>query len=438
MAVLAMLAAAALAVAAPASARLRQFTAPLSATGGVTVSWHGDPARGCASAGLCGYRGSLAARPGSEGQFELAADGARVRQIYGYLTVTPSPVIRVQRADEGACVDLAPSGELEVAVSRAGPGRVRIGLEWYGLDAGRCAGPDVPAALERLPSRTVALASLRRGGLSIALPSHVGYGNGRFAGTVSSNLRLHIGRFARARRAGRIYEPDPRVSRPRRPVRVVDVLARYRVAGLTGKLTTRFGALTAPLCASLDACGVSGATSWSILSAGGTMLVSATARARPGDRGLRGAIAAIERRSAVVSAFGRFRHALGTTSAEVSRTGGAACLDSQRVPAPGLGFVIGRGQVALELGGDDALPAGGDVARAGCPGPPQSDVLGRRGMAGATLPASALRLRRLEVPLRGQGRFRDPAYAGTHRAHFTLGLRRVGLHISYRVARAGG
>jgi hypothetical protein len=436
MAVGATLAAAVLAAAAPASAGLRQFTAPLSATGGVTVSWHGDPARGCAAAGLCGYRGSLAARPRSEGQFELVADGARVRQLYGYLTVEPPPVIRVQRADEGACVDLAPSGEIDVSVRRAGPGRVRIGLEWYGLDAGRCAGPDVPAALERLPSRTVALASLRRGGLTVALPSRRTYGNGRFSGTVTSTLQLHVGRFVRARRSGPLGGPPRSV--PRRPVRIARVVARYRVRGLTGKLTTSFGGLTAPLCASLDACGVSGVTSWAILSAGGSVVVDAEARARPGDRGLHGALTAIERGPAVVSAFGRFRHALGATSAEVSRPGASACRDSQTVSAPGIGFVIGHGRVPLELGGDDGLPADGDLTRTGCPGPPQYDVLGRRGIAAATLPMSALRARRLEVPLRGEGRFRDPAYAGTRQARFTLALRRVALRVSYRSERAGG
>src|SRR4029079_10539248 len=96
MAVGAMLAAAALGVAAPAMARPRSLSAPLTVTGGVTVSWHGDRARGCAGAGLCDYRGSVAARPSSDGFLELDSVG-RTTDLYGYLDLEQRPVIRVVR-----------------------------------------------------------------------------------------------------------------------------------------------------------------------------------------------------------------------------------------------------------------------------------------------------------------------------------------------------
>src|SRR4051812_50181456 len=54
----------------PSEARGRELSAGLSATGSVFVTWHGDRARGCGPAGLCGYRGSASAAPG-EGQIYL-------------------------------------------------------------------------------------------------------------------------------------------------------------------------------------------------------------------------------------------------------------------------------------------------------------------------------------------------------------------------------
>jgi hypothetical protein len=435
-----MLAAAVLVAAAPAVARSRDFTAPLSSSGGVTVSWHGDAARGCQAAGLCGYRGSLTVRPGEYGQFEMTADGRRLQGAFGYIGVDSSPVIRVARDAEAACVDLLPRSQLAVEVRRVGAGRARIGLEWYGLSAGRCAGPDISGVLERLPTRTVSLERLRRGRVTIALPARVPYGTGRFSGTAVSNLRLRVGRFAPVRQSRSAGESPPGTpSHGTRLVRVVQVTALYRVTGLTGKLTARFGGLAGPVCTGFDACAVSGVSRWAVLSsAGGTVVVDAGARARPGDHGLRGALAALERRHAAVSAYGRFRHALGTTSAEVSRPGGATCRDTLQVPAPGLSFAVSYARIPLELGGEDEYQLTGGLVRTGCPGPPAAEVLGRHSIAAASVPLGALRARRLEVALRGAGRFRSRAYAGTRSSRFTLGLQRVRLHVAYRWRRAGG
>jgi hypothetical protein len=57
--------AAALAAIAPpvADARAQQVDTALRVSGAVTISWHGDRARGCERAGLCAYRGSLSLRP---------------------------------------------------------------------------------------------------------------------------------------------------------------------------------------------------------------------------------------------------------------------------------------------------------------------------------------------------------------------------------------
>lgn len=431
MAVGAMLAAAALWVAVPAMAAPRSLSAPLSLSGGVTVSWHGDRARGCAAAGLCDYRGSVTAPGAGEGSLELDGSG-RAPDVYGYLDPEQRPIVRVQRGLDGACVD-ATDGEYEVEVGRPRAGRVRVAVAPYGLDRGRCAGPELAQVLERLPGRNVSWRRLRDGGLTVPLERRVSYSNGRFSGTVTSTLRLHVGRFG----TGDLEVTD-QVSRPSRShrVRVAELEAVYRVTGLSGSMETDFAGLDAPLCDAFDACGVSGSSRWAVLSAsGGTVVIGGVARARPGDRGLRGALAAIRRTRAGVSSYGSVRHALGTTGTLLSRPGGRTCSDSQPVAAPGMAFSLQVARIPLALGGEEENALAGDFVHTGCPGPTESDVLGGGSLAEATLPLSAVRSRRLEVPMNASARFHGPGYSGARRGRFTLGLRRVALHVSYRQGR---
>lgn len=427
MAVGATLAAAALVAAAPAMAAPHSFSSSLSASGSVRVSWHGDPARGCTAAGLCGYRGALTARPGSGGEFDVEANGNRVLAAYGDLGVGDPPVVRVQREDDGACVDLSSSSDLTVFARPIGSGRVRVRLDLYGIDRGHCAGPDLAGLLERLPSRTISLARLRRGGYTIPFSVRKSYGSGRFSGTLSSTLRLRVGRVRpQSSDFGEGREPSPGGA-----LRVANVTAVYRVTGLTGKFATAFHGLAAPLCDAFDACGAVGSTSWAILSASGRVVVDATARARPGDRGLSGALAALRRGHGRVSTYGTIRHGLGETSATVSRPGALTCRDSHSALAPGFAFSFDRRRIFLAFGGEEASLEAGDLVRTGCPGPPTSGVLGRGSLAIASLPVTAVQRRRLSLTLRGAGRIHDPAYAGTHRARFGLALRRVALRVSY-------
>jgi hypothetical protein len=285
--------------------------------------------------------------------------------------------------------------------------------------------------LERLPSRTITLSRLRRGAYTIPFSIRKSYGSGRFSGTLLSTLRLRVGRVRPESSGlgdeGSSGEPAPGGGR----VRAANVTAVYRVAGLTGKFATAFRGVAAPLCDAFDACGAVGSTSWAILSAGGTVVIDASARARPDDRGLRGALAALRRGHGNVRTYGSIRHGLGTTSATVTRPGAITCRDSHSAAAPGFAFSFDRERIFLAFGGEEASLEAGDLVRTGCPGPPASGVLGRGSIATASLPVTAVRRRRLSLSLRGAGRFRDPAYAGTHRGRFGLVLRRVSLRVSY-------
>src|SRR3979409_996356 len=59
----------ALLVCAPAAAANEQ----LSTSGSIVYTWHGDPARGCAQAGVCGVRGALVIQP--QGGAYVFSDG---------------------------------------------------------------------------------------------------------------------------------------------------------------------------------------------------------------------------------------------------------------------------------------------------------------------------------------------------------------------------
>ena len=73
------LVAAVLLTAGPAYGKNSEIAGRLATSGAVTVTWHGDRARGCAAAGLCGYRGSTLARVAGGGQFELLLSDGRLR-----------------------------------------------------------------------------------------------------------------------------------------------------------------------------------------------------------------------------------------------------------------------------------------------------------------------------------------------------------------------
>jgi hypothetical protein len=249
--------------------------------------------------------------------------------------------------------------------------------------------------------------------------------SGRFAGTVVSTVKVRVGS---GEPGGSSSSGPPRHHRGRRLIREVHVHASYLVTGLTGKLSATFGGLAAPLCANLDDCGVTGTASWAILSAGGNFALDGDAVARESDHGLRGALAAI-RRAGLVTAYGSLRHALGTTAADVTRPDGAPCHDTATVVAQNISSdERGRASPVLLL---DPYEPDREILRTGCPGPPRSDVLGAASPAKGRLRASIVTRRRARLQLSGGGRFDDAAYAGAWRSRFTLGLRRVGVSVSY-------
>src|SRR3954447_7387753 len=232
-------------------------------SGALTVTWHGDPARGCADAGVCDVTGSVTVRA-DEGSSSSSSDTEHVLNLLD--VQTQGGIVRVSRGTSATCLD--GTGEVRLTprvLRRAGPRAVlALGAEDFAfggqLGAGRCAGPvpsDVAAAMPRaaVPERVLR----RAGAFDLRFGGRRTFAAGPFAGSVSSTLELR-GRAARTR--GRIgafvRQPTPARPRHRRVVRVEGIVIGYRVAAADGALTTAFQGGPSPDCDALDACGMTG------------------------------------------------------------------------------------------------------------------------------------------------------------------------------------
>jgi hypothetical protein len=428
--------------AAPPSAQARELSGNMHATGGLTITWHGDAARGCVAAGLCGYSGSAQVSAGTgRSYYYLTVERGRMYGESSSLDLTAPPEVRVERTEggveKGTCADRVRNVRFGLATRFAKRGRARFAVFNNDMSTARCAGPQaLYRAIQRLPTRTVPLKQVAHGNATIDLSGSAPYSLGRFSGTVTSTLKMHLGpdeqangRMAVARRA--------RARARARAKRVVNLRAVYRIVGYRGKLSATFGGLTAPPCAALDLCGVSGSAQWAIRASGGRVEVDADATARRSDHGLHGAIAAIRRPNAIVNAWAGWpEDVFGTTTAEVTRPGGVTCHDTARVASPGLDMNMIKSPLWIEVGGSDAYPSDADILRAGCPGPRDFDVFRSDSVAAGPLPLSALGKRTVKVSLTGSGKFTGPGYSGTRTARFTLTLRRVVVRATYRRSRS--
>jgi hypothetical protein len=345
-------------------------------------------------------------------------------------------VRRPGATDDGSCLDLNRIDELSIAGTSAGVGRARIGIDALPLTTGRCAGPNLSRALARLPRRSVSLSRLGREPVVADLSGTASYVSGRFAGTVTSTLRLRLGREERGNLSGGGGLIGGPGHRPRRKVRVrvVHFHAVYRVTRFRGNLSASFGGLAGPPCAQLDACGVAGTAGWAIRAPGGNLVVEGDSLARKSDHGFRGALAAVTRTH---DAFAEFRRPgfFGTTTADVTRPDDVPCHDTARVLSPGLAADVGARRLFVGVGGPDTQPAGADLLRAGCPGPRDADVLDGPGLARGSVPLSLLANRRFGLALTGSGRFDASGYAGSRSARFHITLKRRSARVAYRHVR---
>ncbi|MBV9716230.1 MAG: hypothetical protein JOZ64_12720 [Solirubrobacterales bacterium] len=373
----------------------------LQASGSMVYAWHGDRARGCAAAGVCGVHGALVIQPLG------ATDLNRLGRSSGDLLFgAASATARVTSGDSGPCVDQAPEGG-GLGLGWTAGGAVSANLD-VAPSSGRCAGP-LAHDLGRVPIR-----GRRFGGerASFDLRGSVAFTAGPYAGTLVSTLvfRPSVSPFTGSfSSSGGSSSSGP--GRTRALTEYLDL--RYRVTVLASAVVIPFTGEMGPFCAALATCGASGTLAISLPGRPATIGVSAS-RAVATRVGRGQAIRDFLAGKLPVPARPPVNLPRGLVDETFTGPGLAACTDSVPVTGVALGFgAIGppRGTalpVALVIEGS------GDPLRTHCPGPAFADVFGQnQTFAAVGVPRRQLLRASWLVKLAPSGVFSGPGYVGT-------------------------
>jgi hypothetical protein len=415
---------------AAASARPRQLEYSATAVGSALVTWSGDPARGCAAAGLCGVSGSLTLRVGnaSEGgsgpvQIDINDDNAVARVSE----------LAADGSAAGACADPV-QVDVPMELARRGGRLVAVPISQlsFGLPAsGRCAGP-VGRDFEglSLPARRI------RGGYDLSGADT--FGAGPFTVTVDSHLRALVSTGVAPQPP---FAPPPPVRRLRTHRGYLEIASvTYRISSVTGAPEVTFAGIADPFCEGVGTCGDSGTLALTLQPAAarltftGTRLVAHPVGAARALADLRRGRLSVYDDSYALSLAGRLAE-----SFQPGAAGAPACRDTVPV-ALGLGSVVAHGLDRFTLDPvTPAFPSGVDPLRSHCPGPLSGDAVTAGGLAGGSVALAALGDPGLSLPLAAGGSFAGGGYTGSRSGTTTLSLERVAASGgTHRVRVAGG
>jgi hypothetical protein len=394
----------------------RQREVTTSLTGPLTIAWSGDPAHGCAAAGLCGVTGTLQMSFGGE-QEQSSGSGPMlveedVTAVARVLSTAPDGTVTT-------CADIVPA-ELDFTTSPVGrPLRAETG----GLDgihlagAGRCAGPTAgDVARLSLPAHRDAHGYDLSGTASATA--------GPFTMTGISGVRINAttGTDGEGVPGGIDSGGDGPVKT--HSVLVESAATTYRVIGVTSSLTTAFSSRAAPLCDGLGVCGAQGRIAQSFATRGtvtfsGEQIVTRAAGRHAALRDLRDGVLPL------TDTFGTLT-IRGTIRETSSQAGGLTCSDTTSVVLPREPEQRSpRGADHLSLpGGSVFEQALADPFRTRCPGPSATDVLGdgTLAIARASVRAKDLGKNHLTITFRPRRSFTGSAYAGRRSGAVTLAL----------------
>ena len=393
----------------------------LNATGSLTYTWSGDPARGCAAVGVCGIHGELILFPQPTGQ--NASPGGPVN-----ITLDGSAVTRVIREVGGAALG-------ECADASGGPfGAIAFNLPRHGTtnatvqpppSSGRCAGPTgADLAGVSVPVR-------RTGRSSFDLTGTRPFTAGPFSGTLVSTVRLAPAPAPLGEGFGGSFTstssgPGHPVSPAAAPI-MEFVQLRYRVSAATNAIQTQFSGTSSPACQILDACGTSGSLAFSVApSHEFTLIGSREVHRRLSRREILNNVRAGRLR------LGAFALLTGRVSEAFNWPDGTTCRDAVATPS----LLLSTGAPTTRPAATRTIPVtvssgGGGVGtsafRTRCPGPDDEDLFGAADQGnetyarGSITPAQLLG-RRLVLRLSEPGSFSGLGYAGSRTGAIVLEL----------------
>jgi hypothetical protein len=417
-AIVAVLAAGTLAAATQASALERLHTVHFKTSGSLKVVWHGDPARGCAQAGLCRYSGSIAYPPRPKAFIEWVGRATN-GEATGFLDMTGPSRVRVRREVPGGppatCRDRSRFAAFTFDISRAYGHRVWLGLGTRifpgPIVSGQCAGPLIGDVAPSLPSALIRLRHVAHRGARVSLAGRFPFHRGPLSGEVVSTLRMRS-RGARKESPGQRFYPE-HADRHRR----LYVSVEYRVERAQGEVRSDFRAIDAPICRVRDACGTHGSDVYSLAQEGGS--VELFGSMRTGARHappLRRAIRMVARHGGL-RGFGDVGRTSGLTTNVFVGPGRPRCTFRRR-SAPTYVVLGAQRRVTAELYANDTVLDGR------CPGPTQDEAIRER-VAVGHFGVGRLARRSLELVMHADRGFTAGAFRGTHTAHVELRLRRA-------------
>jgi hypothetical protein len=394
----------------------------LRVSGSLVATWHGDPAHGCAAAGVCEVSGSATYKPGFEGRLDVSRDSVG----FGGADSAQPPVVRVRDGSPAAriaCADVLEGGFSPLGFEYLGD-ELQVTFEELELSAGRCAGPRTLDLAHALPHGSIKTRRLQRAPRVLDLGARSRFVAGPFSGEVISTVRIALGRAQVVRNRfspGILRVPPGHGGRTR--YSVLDL--QYRITDVAGALVTDFHGLPDPACGALGACGTNGSSSYTLKGVSGRIDMTAVRRLRRGQRrpGLGSELRALRGGSLLPYAESRLWHARATVAESVTSPAGS-CSDSLFTEPPIIDSRSTRKQLVLLVRSGD-IGSLGDTLRTRCPGPSQSDVLRRGSLAHGGIALAAVGGKTIQVSLGSTLSFSKNGYAGSRHGQLQLQLELV-------------
>ena len=387
----------------------------LSATGSLTYTWNGAPARGCAAVGMCGTHGELILRPEDS--------GAIVSPVTGPFTVflSQTGAVRVVREQGGAvigeCTDVPVSSSALLNLNPSAHRATTAAIE-PPPSSGRCAGPtgnDLAAV--PVPVRPA------RGG-SFDLSGTRSFTAGPFNGTLVSTMRL----VAAPAPQGEGFSSSS--SGPGRPVQTAQapitefVALQYRVSAPSSTIQTQFTGAADPTCQIVDACGTSGSLAFSVRPSRTFTVIAERVVPRALNR--RQVLNDLRQGRLSVSLFELLTARVAET---INWPDGSSCRDAVAKPSLLLNGGFSQrasGKIAMTLTANGG--PGTSVFRTHCPGPDDVDLFGEPAngqsqiYAQGSITTRQLLAKRSVLTLSESGSFDGLGYTGNHAGLIKLNL----------------
>ncbi len=389
---------------------------PVHISGRLAVSFSASTAAGCASAGVCGYSGTIIWRPAPGNELDLVKFRQHGKIKYeadlygsGYNVDLPETQARVTRGSgpsAGVCSDAQSTYEdAPSTVVRGAFLSIRLLSAQGSLLATRCAGP-VDGDLAAVPGLKLKLASLVTGHTTGDLRGVTTFQAHGFSGTVRSTVVLSFGKP----RNQSSPTPLPKSVHKRRIRTVLEHLQLVSVTGSEQVSVT--GSSDPTVCRQLDSCGLSGTMSWTPVPTAVDAYLQVSA---PATRSYRQLLAALHGKPGPIkhpSIFGQITWTDRGSARATTMQAGATCTDT--APLRGANLALLTGSAGAIAG---YAPSGS--LRTRCPGPEldHAGAVGPFPLALLSKPTFTLQLARARS-------FTDDGYSVRQSGGVSLTLRR--------------